>query len=384
MEKHIMSMFIKEFDGLDHIPSGTLTTQFPWYQLNAPASGVITDDAGAFPLSKGLVFSAGTSLVQANAMAFPGNSLLMRNNTTPNGKSIHGVGMWFKATDTAANYNPIALISLGTSYSTSAIPLIGVRNSPADGFKLCFATNLTTFTNAPVMVDLQLNTYYWIYMKFSLTPNAQLVGSYYINNIPIEENFVMTLTSDPLSTYPCNRLVFSSNSTNVKYMVDDVYVQSVSGADTDWPAGFTGDVPNDPVLADFSVITSRRVKSIPIVADGDVIEFTPSDPLMENWEAAISDTEYVQSTERGQTDVYKVDPSAVALRDVNAVKFQAKTNTYFSLTSAIKDGSNPVDDGVGVINRGGDKISYILEKDANDQDWTNVTITDTQFGLKSL
>lgn len=378
-----MDMFIADFDGLNVLPNGKLTTRYPWSQVGTQ-TGSIVAGAGAFTGAKGLTMDATGNLAQCLTYAFPNFGTFQRNNTSNTGKGLYGFGTWLRIDSAATTLAATTLIGFSSLLTAGVIPLVVVTKSVALGLELCFPTNLTTPASNPIKVGLTEGTNYWFYAKYAIYPNGQIRASYYLNNIPVQENLTITMTTDPLSTSPMDRVVFFGGTTQCQYTVDDIVVQAVHGDRADWPAGFNGAIPNDPLITQLPMVSSRRVRDLDLIANGSVNQFTSTDPLLQNWEAAKSTTAKVQSTARDQVDLYKVNATA-QMNDIMAVKFQIVTDTYFSLTSAMKDkAADPVSSAVGILNRGGSALSYVMEKTHNGEAWDNTKITDGEFGLKTL
>lgn len=375
--------FIADYDGLDWLPAGKLSTRYPWSQVGSQ-TGSIVEGGGAFLGNNGLTMDATGNLAQCLTFAFPNFGTFQRNNTANNGKALYGYGSWIRVDSVAATLATSTLIGFSSLLTPGVIPLVTVSNSTALKLELCLPTNLSTPASNPLKVSLQVGTNYWFYAKFALYPNGNIRASYYLNNIPIQENLTITMTTDPLSTSPMDRVVFFGGVAQCQYTIDDPVVQAVTGDDPEWPSGFTAGVPNNPNIADLPIISSRRVREMELIANGSINEFRSTDESLQNWEAAKSTTAKVQSTERDQTELYKVDATA-SMNDIMAVKFQINTDTYFSLTSATKDqAADAVSSGVGIINRGGSTLSYVMEETISGEAWDNEKITDAEFGLKTL
>lgn len=375
--------FIADYDGMDWLPAGKLSTRYPWSQIGAQ-TGSIVEGGGAFLGNNGLTMDATGNLAQCLTFAFPNFGTFQRNNTANNGKALYGYGSWIRIDSVAATLAPTTLIGFSSLLTAGVIPLVVVSNSTALKLELCLPTNLTTPASNPLKVSLQVGTNYWFYAKYAIYPNGNIRASYYLNNIPIQENLTITMTTDPLSTSPMDRVVFYGGVTQCQYSVDDVVVQAVHGDEADWPSGFTASVPNNPNITDLPIISSRRIREMELIANGSQNDFRSTEESLPNYEAAKSTTAKVQSTARDQTELYKVDATA-SMTDIMAVKFQINTDTYFSLTSATKDQAvDATSSGVGVINRGGSTLSYVLEETVNGEAWDNDKIADAEFGLKTL
>ncbi|WP_289875302.1 hypothetical protein, partial [Enterococcus faecalis] len=88
-----------------------------------------------------------------------------------------------------------------------------------------------------------MNTYYWVQLQFSYysttstASSAVMSATYTINGATVQQDIPVTWSADNFTTGQiANRLKFFA-SNFVSYFIDDLVIQSVSGADPTWPLG---------------------------------------------------------------------------------------------------------------------------------------------------
>lgn len=377
---------IVAFEGLNGYQDGTVIADYPWYPNGTSLTiGRIASDLGAFPSGKGLCMDQGTNWNLSHTYHFPNGGTFVRNNTNADGKGLFGFNGWVRILSAASAISPTNLITFTTNSSpTQAMPIVGLSNTSGDGLNLLFPTS-TSISSNPHRLPIQIGVYYWLSVRFALYPNSQLRASYFINDIPIQENVVCSFTADPIGTTTCNRVGFFGGNNICSYVVDDFVIQATNGGLPSWPAGFVGVTPNNPTVDHLPRITARRINDVQIVSNGSVNEWTPSDPLLQNWEAAASKTEHVESTAAGQIDLYKFNvPTGPTTEDILAIKVKTKTDKYFSVEPVMKEAAGTAAK-TGIVEKGPSAISMILEQPpSGNVAWTPGSINSSEFGNKSL
>ncbi len=377
---------MKAAEGFDIYPDGLIVQDWPWSVLPAGTNTPqIVSGAGVFG-GKSLAFNRGTTLGEACRYRFPSTAQWMRNSAAATGKAVFGFNVWFRQDTLPTNTAVNTLLSWATTASTQSIPFLGISNTVAGGLQLAFPSAVGNVTTSPYQMAISLNVWYWLSLRFIVFPNAQCFASYTVNGIPIQDNVPLTFTSDPLSANVANQILFSGGGVAGTYSLDDMVIQSSSGADADWPAGFTEGVPNSPNMTSISNLTPRRIYPIPITANGSSTQWTPDDELLQNWQAATQEGHSVEALDADLTDLYKATANpGDNITDCIGVVARASTNKYLNVEPAMKDTAASAQvNNPGVVSKGTARFISLMERTQGDQQWTKALIEGAEFGQHSL
>lgn len=377
---------MKAAEGYDIYPDGVMVTDWPWTAVGTTTTPQIVSGAGVFG-GKALSFNRGAAFTEGLRLRFPSTGMWIRNNATPAGKSVFGFNTWFRQDTLPTNTVVNPLMYWGTSASAGqALPLLGISNTVANGLQLAFPSTVANITTSPYQMAISLNVWYWLSLRFVVYPNAQCFASYTVNGIPIQENVPITFASDPMSTNVINQIVFNGGGVAGFYSLDDTVIQASSGADADWPAGFTSGAPNNPTINSITNLSPRRIYPIPITANGSASQWTPDDPLLQNWEAATQQGHSVEALDADLTDLYKATVnSGDVITDCIGIVARASTNKYLNVEPATKDSStDPQVNNPGVVSKGTAKFVSVMEQTQGNQPWTTALIQGAEFGQHSL
>lgn len=378
---------MKAAEGFDIYPDGLLVQDWPWTVLPAGTNTPqIVAGAGVFG-GKSLAFNRGTTFGEACRYRFPSTAQWMRNSASASGKAVFGFNAWFRQETLPTNTTVNALASWGTTAnSAQLLPLLGISNTVANGLQLAFPSTVAAIGTSPYQMAVSLNVWYWLSLRFIVYPNAQCFASYTVNGIPIQENVPITFGSDPVSTNVVNQIVFNGGGVAGTYSLDDMVIQESSGADTDWPAGFTTGTPNSPTMTSITNLSPRRIYPIPVTGNGSVNQWTPDDELLQNWQAATQTGHSVEALDADLTDLYKATVGAGdTITDCIGVIARASTNKYLNVEPSTKDTSaGPQVNNPGVVSKGTAKFVAVMEQTQADQPWTEALIEGAEFGQHSL
>jgi hypothetical protein len=375
--------FIAAQEGFDIYPNGALAANYPWFVTNAAQQGQINSTAGAFG-GCALTFptsGAGSTLVSGFEYQFPSTMSMIRGNTATAGKGSFAISGWLNISTMSAGSG--TLLGLGTAgVPGSFYPLLNVSNSTAGGTNLQFITNINSPTSSPYNFNIQLNTYYWVQLQFSYysatstASSAVLQATYTINGAAVQTDIPVTWTADVFSgAQIANRLKFYA-SNFVSYFWDDLMIQAVSGADTNWPLG----AGVNPTPETVPSISARRIYALAATGNGSLTQMTPSG-AQPNWQSATDTTgaNYVLATAIGQTDTYKWN--APAMSDVRAVSIRGNSNRYQNLNGSFKTSAGGTLTQMAT-NNGASRYIGIAETDGTNA-WTTASINAAEFGQSS-
>lgn len=378
---------LKASEGFDIYPDGVMIQDWPWTVSGGGATTpTVASGAGVFG-GKALSFNRGTTYAEALRYRFPSTGMLIRNNATNAGKSVWGYNIWYRCDTIPTNTVVNTITSLGTSANAAQLmPILGLSNTVANGLQLAFPSTVANLTTSPYQMAIQTGVWYWISIRFVVFPNAQLFASYTVNGIPIQDNVPITFGSDPFSTNIVDQIVMFGGGVLGTYSEDDFVMQTSSGADADWPPGNTAGTANNPTINSVTNLTPRRIYAIPITANGSITEWTPSDPLLENWEAATQTGESVEALDADQTDLYKgTVPGGATITDCIGVVARASTNKYLSVQPSMKEtAAGAVVNNPGVVSKGTARFISVQEQTPSNTVWTPTLINDAEFGQTSL
>jgi hypothetical protein len=378
-----VAQFIAAQEGFDIYTSGNIPANYPWFVTDSTKQGQINASAGAFG-GGALTFpttGAGSSLASGFEYQFPSTMSMIRGNTANGGKGAFAINGWLNINTMSVGSG--TLLALGTAgVPGSFYPLLNISNSSTGGINLQFITNINTPTSAPYNFNIQLNTYYWIQLQFSYySPSstasaAVLQATYTINGTAVQMDIPVTWSADSFSgAQIANRLKFYC-SNFISYFWDDLVIQAVSNADTNWPLG-AGVNPTPEALPS---ITPRRIYAIAATANGSLVQMTPSG-AQPNWQSATDTTgaNYVTATAIGQTDTYKWN--APAMSDIRAVSIRGNSNRYQNLNGSFKTSSGGTLTQM-TTNNGPSRYIGIAETDGTSA-WTTASINAAEFGQTS-
>lgn len=378
---------MKAAEGFDIYPDGLMVQDWPWTTQSAGTNTPqIVSGAGVFG-GKSLAFNRGTAFSQGIAYRFPSTAQWMRNSASPSGKAVFGFNTWFRQDTLPANTTVNSIITWGASANLGVVlPLLGISNTVANGLQLAFPSTVASIATSPYQMAISLNVWYWLSLRFIVYPNAQCFASYTVNGIPIQENVPITFASDPMSTNVVNQIYFNGGTPSGNYSLDDMVIQASSGADADWPAGSTSGTPNNPTMASITNLTPRRIYPIPVTANGSVNQWTPDDPLLQNWQAATQTGHSVEALDADQTDLYKGTVGASDnITDCIGIVARASTNKYLNVEPATKDNAGATQvNNPGVVSKGTAKFLTVMEQTQANQVWTKALIEGAEFGQHSL
>lgn len=378
---------LKAGEGFDIYADGVMAQDWPW---TVSGGGLTTPQivSGAGPFStKALSYNRGTTYGEALRYRFPSTGMWNRNNATTAGKSVFGANFWYRceAAPTTTTTTPIAAWGT-TAASAQTIPLLGISKTVAGGTQLAFPSTVASIATSPYLFPINVNVWYWLSIRFIVYPNAQCFASYTVSGVPLQENVPITFGSDPMGTNLCNQIVTYGGGVLGTWSMDDMIIQASSGADADWPAGFTTSVPNNPVMSNIVNITPRRIYSIPITANGSSSQWTPDDSGLQNWQAATQTGHNVEALDADLTDLYKgTVNSGDTITDCIGVVARASTNKYLNVEPSTKDTSASAQvNNPGVVSKGTSRFISLMEQTQGNQPWTQALIEGAEFGQHSL
>jgi hypothetical protein len=377
-----VAQFIAGAEGFDIYGSGNIPANYPWFVTDATRQGQINPTAGAFGGSA-LTFpmsGLSASLASGFEYQFPSSLVMTRGNTTANGKGVFAINGWLNVSSMTTGSG--TLLGLGTAGATGvAYPLLNISQSATAGTNLQFVTNINSPSSAPYNFNIQLNTYYWISMQFafystsSATSSAVLLATYTINGTTIQQDIPVTWGGDVFTSVQfANRLKFYA-SNFITHFWDDVVVQAVSGADTNWP--LAGGV--NPTPEAVPTISARRIYAVSASANGSLSQWTPSG-AQPNWQSATDPTgaNYVTATDTALTDTYKW--SAPAVSDVRAVVIRGNSNRFQNVNGSFKASGGALTQ--MPTNNGPSRYIGVCENDGTNA-WTQTSINAAEFGQTS-
>ncbi|WP_391857504.1 hypothetical protein [Vibrio cidicii] len=201
-------------------------------------------------------------------------------------------------------------------------------------------------------------------------------ATYTINGATVQQDIPVTWSADNFTTGQiANRLKFFA-SNFVSYFIDDLVIQSVSGADPTWPLG-AGVWPTPETEP---AISARRIYAVNATGNGSLTQWTPSG-AEPNWQSATDTTgaNYVTANATGQTDTYKWNIPAVS--DVRAVVMRGNSNRYQNIQGSFKTSSSS---GVTQMTTANGPSRYIAVAETDGTNpWTTASLTAGEFGQTS-
>jgi hypothetical protein len=384
---------IKNGVGFDTIgyPSGTLATNWPWRIITSASAPSIVTGAGAFS-GNALAFNAGSTPAQAAAYFFPSTGQFMRNSTANTGVYMYGMNFWLNCTVAPTSTTALPLVQWSTQASlTSVIPCLGIMNPTSGGLQIAFPSTVASIATSPYTLPISTGTYYWVSCAFVGYPNGQLFATYTVNGITLQSNVAITYGSDPISTNICNAAVFYGGGTTMgQYEIDDLVIQASSGADSDWiPGGGGTSTPTSPTMAQFPIMSPRRIYNLPLTSNGSVTQFTTMDGgTTPNWQAASEGgSAYTQATATGQTDLYKTSAASGIsnLTNVIGLVVSSNTNRYLSVEPTERDSSTgTIVQNPGIVSKGVSSFISVQEQNQSGAVWSATTIGNAEFGATSI
>lgn len=393
--------FIKDTMGMEADPVGILAQNYPNYTPNATYTPQITAGQGKFG-GNGLSCNRAptTTFAVGFQREFASTGTITNTVTATaaanNQKSLFGWSGWIRLDTITATLAATPIISLTSSAvaNTTNLPLFGVLNNTTNGLNLVFPTNYSSFATSPVLVAVQTGLYYFVSVRVSGAVAANtLQTSVVVSGAVIRDNAATTLSSNIFSGNIVNRWQ-EHHSTNAVFTLDDASIQQVDGTSTDktgallWPAGFTSGVANLPVTGsnDLPLMPPVRSYKVPLNANGSITQWTPSNTGLPNWQNAASDTDFVQATNSGQTDLYKFDPTEnPAMTGIKAVQITETSAKFLSVNPQLKfaagDGTTTSFD---VVAKNTQRIIAVQEQGAGNVAFTPSTLATLEVGNTSL
>lgn len=378
---------LKAAEGLDIYPDGVIAQDWPW---TVSGGGLTTPQivSGAGPFgTKVLSFNRGTTYAEGLRYRFPSTGMWTRNNATTAGKSVFGFNMWYRCDTVPTTTTTTPIVAWGTTAaSAQTIPLLGISQTSGGGTQLAFPSTVASIATSPYLFPINTGVWYWVSIRFIVYPNAQCFASYTVSGVPLQDNVPITFGSDPMGTNICNQIVGYGGGVLGTWSMDDMLIQASSGADADWPPGFTTGVPNNPVMASITNITPRQISLGTISGDGSFSQWTPDTIGLPNWQAATQPGHNVEALDANLTDTYKATvSSSVTLTDCIGVVVRATTNKYLNVEPATKDSSASAQvNNPGVVSKGTSRFISLMERNQADQVWTKTTIEAAEFGQHSI
>lgn len=370
-------------EGFDIYPSGALAANYPWFVTNTNLRGQIVANDGAFQ-GNALTFptsGAGSTLASGMEYQFPSTMQITRGNTAAGGAGAFAVNGWLNINTMTAGSG--SLLAIGTAGAPGSLfSLLSISNTATGGTNLQFPTNINSPSSAPFNFNIQLNTYYWIQLQFAYyststtASSAVMKASYTINGVALQLDVPLTWSADVFSAaQPANRLKFYA-SNFISYFWDDLVIQSVSSADSNWP--LAGGV--NPTPETVPSMPARQITVGTAVSNGSTVQMTPSG-TEPNWQSATDPTgdNFVTATSAGQTDTYKW--TTPVTNDVRAVVIKGNSNRYSNVEGSFKTSS------VGTLeqmttNFGPSRYISLSENDGTNA-WTQTSIEAGEFGQTS-
>lgn len=375
-----MSYFIVGSEGLDIYPNGVLST-FPFTNMGANA-GVVSSGSGAFA-TNGLSFNTGTTWALAYLYSIINGGSMQHSGTAGNNKLLMGFNTWIRIDSVAATVNPQVLIGFMSSANASLnFPVLGVLNNSTNGLNLLFPTSTTALSTSSKMMAIQTNLYYWLSIRFAVDTNT-IIADYYVNGVPVYTSINLTFTSDPLGNNTIDSVGFFGNNSGCAYTLDDFHVQMVNGGMSNWPAGSTSGNPNPAILTDIPVITPRRIYTSTLISNGSENDWTPSNGSLQNYQAVLSGTDFVESLNPGDIDLYKinVDP---AISNPISIATRLNSNKTLNVNPVTRETSTSNIVTSGITNKGIGTILSIQETSPSGSTWTNANLKNAEFGEQSI
>ncbi|QDH83706.1 hypothetical protein [Achromobacter phage Motura] len=386
---------IASFQTWNDLPLGIIQQRHPFYVLDATRTPQVTTGTGKYP-GYGLSVNRAPSATTAAAMRvrFPSTGILNNGSGSANAnKALFQWAGWVRFNTVANTLAAQPVIGIGSSATAATVfsSIIGILNNTTNGLNLLFPTNLSAIGTSPIMVAIQLGVYYWIDVRLYCDNTAvaadRVKATYRISGATVADNVSVTLIA---GTSPNNVtdswLPFSS--TSFDYSLSVQTMSAVSGADADWPPGFTTGTANSAVSGANTLpeMKPQQFGKLTADADGSIIQWQSSAPGVDNYVAATNGTDFVQALQSDETDLYKfVPPVGVTLANVNAVKYRLQTNKYMSVLPSMKDtAADPLQTGNGVVDRGIGALSMIVEQGKDDTAWTDASIRAAEFGQTSV
>lgn len=362
-----MPKFIVGEDGFDIHPTGAVQSVYPWLN-GAIANGPVIATGGVFGGNQLSFPNNGQGNAVKLAYLFDTTIRMLRANTNSNGSGLFSLSFWFKP---------------GTDL-TAAVPIIGFGNvsgqynlmgySNAGNGVLIFPSDLNNINNAPVTFNLTNSDPVWITLTFAFWAPNRIVATYAINTYKRKTNYQLTWSTDVLgATGLLDRVVFYQGSYN--YSLDDVIVQAVSGADSNWPV--VGAATPNP--GDIGILNPRQITKRVINANGAINTWEPS--TAPNYTAATTAGQYVETdSDTNGVDLYGL--AAGAVTGVDAVVIKGDITGAAGLVQAIQSPSASIG-GIANINthRGTNGFVAVAETDGVNP-WTAASINAAQFGMK--
>lgn len=365
-------------EGFDIYPTGNIVANYPWFVPNAAYVGQISSGTGSFSGNSARFNQASTTTVTVGTeYEFLSQAQQRLTLVTPGSLAIVSFNGWVRV-DTAPANGTFNLLSLGTSAnSTQHIMLMGLSSSTAAGNNLMFARNIITPTTNPYLFSITLGQYYWVQVTLAWLGTGEMYATYSIDGGALATDARLTWTSDAFSSgYIINRLKFWA-STSFSWQLDDMVLQTVSNADSNWPIGLTAPRPSS-----ITSLGPRRIYTASAISNGSTNQWTPSAGA--NYQAATDPTgaTFVTANAFNQVDLYKWSLGTDSPFDISSVVYRGSSVKYRNIKTAFKTPSNPVVVPGGIVAAGANKYVGVIETDGTSA-WTKTSIEAAEFGQSS-
>lgn len=369
-------------EGFDIYSPGVIsTTNYPWIVSDSTKAGVIAANAGAFTGGNALRFSGGTAtastgfdrdIERSTAQVFNAGA-----GTPVANRSLWGIGFWFNATRMVNANSP--LLALGTSANSAQAYQIFGYQQVGGAAALTFPSNITNLTSSPFTYPIVSNAWYWVDILFAINAvNANTwSASYIVDGNVIQNGVALTWGTQVIGQNNLmNRLKFYVSS-NVDWLMDDLVLRTVSGAD----AEYQGSTP--PVVADINALPARRIYTYDAVSNGDTDQWSTSDAgATANYLAATDPTgaKYVVANAAGLVDLYKFQkPAGSSPTGITSLCYRGSSTKAGLIQPVKKVGSTTSN---LTVASGPNRFLGISENDGTNP-WTDTSITAAQFGQQS-
>lgn len=361
--------FIKAAEGFDIYPAGSVATNYPWVKKNA-AGGSITAAAGIFG-GNALQFSGGTVASETYLeYMFPSTMQLQRNNTNAGGKGLFAVSGWINNITVTQN-GDYPLIGIANTTDATFYNLLGVR-SDATGKSLMFPSNFNNISSAPITFPVQSGPM-WVNLRFAYSQGGVIFASYYINGYYKTTSVQLGWTVDSLpSPGSANKLKLQSGQ-NVTWQLDDLIVQNVSNADSNWV--IAGTIPR---VTDIPTLPVQQIYNSSVISNGSSVQWQSSSTAA-NYLAATNGTDHViADSTLLAADLYKWSGTPAT----SIVGTVLRGSTTSSNVNAIQKVGSSLND-ASVISVGNNRFIGITENDGTSA-WTAASIAAAEFGMEEI
>ncbi len=361
--------FIKAAEGFDIYPAGALTNNYPWSSVNS-VNQTIAASTGAFG-GNALSFTTGTNLFLAD-YSFPGTGQPRNAQGTSGVVTWSG---WVNIGTPVAQATAQVLVGLGSlsspGSSGNVLGLLGLSFSTAAGLSLVFPTTLNALATSPFSFAITANTYYWVTVTIAFAQALPPKAIYTINgNIVFNAN--LAYTADLFAAGALANTIKLARTAIGPWLLDDMVVQSVSDADSNWPGN-----PYNPLYT--PQLQPRRISNGVAVGNGPTVQMTPS-VSVPNFQAATDPTggEFVTATDIAQTDLYKWTGTGVT--DVSAIVYKGTSNRWTNVVPQQSVGG--VQTPLPLVTSASARFIGITENDGTNK-WTATSIAAGFFGQES-